>query len=169
MKSEIERQSGDPAQLFSRYVDLCNQVMEANQDTFWFRQAMQLNKTLWNGRNFRVVIYDQDPGSVIASFTVRLDMDKPGIRLLQDENVDDVAFSWKTPLSYLEEVVAEPERYISQPMLLDWEWLKERARDEAGYRADGKSMAAGFILGTTTAVIAGKILGRKRAGRSLSR
>lgn len=158
MNSQILRQSGKPAQLFSRYVDLCNQVMEANQDTFWFRRAMHLN-----GRNFRVVVYDQDPGSVIVSFTVRLDMNRPEVRLLQDENVHDIAFSWKTPLSYLEEVVAKPERYLSQPQLLNWEWLMERVQDEAGYRADGKSMAAGFVLGATTAVIAGKLLGRKRS------
>ncbi|MBW3567880.1 MAG: hypothetical protein KY410_07995 [Proteobacteria bacterium] len=169
MNSGIEYQTGNPAQTFSRYVDLCNRVMTENQDSLWFRQAIQLNEALWNGRNFRVIVYDRDPGSVIESFTVRLDMDKPEIRLVQDGHAHDVAFSWKTPLSYLEEVVAEPERYIAQPMLLDWEWLKERVRDEASYRADGKSIVTGFALGVATAVIAGRIVGRKRVGRSPNR
>lgn len=156
---------GNDAQaLLKQYVSLCNQAIAENRNKFWMKQAKQLNRKLWNGGNFRTIIYDQDPGDVIEEATLHFDPNGPALRVLPPGDYD-VAFSWKAPLNYLEEVLAQPQAYLDNPLKLDWEWMKERVRDEASYRIDTGSMITGVAVGAVAGMVLSMLFSKRRKSK----
>jgi hypothetical protein len=151
----------DARGLLKQYVSLCNQAITENRDKFWMKQAKQLNEKLWNGGNFRTIIYDQDPGAVIEEATVQFDQHGPSLRVLPPGDYA-VTFSWKVPIDYLEEVLAQPQAYLDNPLKLDWDWMKERVRDEASYRLDSSSLVAGVALGAVAGMVLSALFSKQR-------
>lgn len=155
----------DPHTLLANYVDLCNQAIEQNRDTRVFEQLERLGEKFGRPLNMHTIIYDRDPGDVVASALIRFNPMTPALEMLPAADYE-ARLRWKAPLDYLEDVVLRrPDWYLENPLRLDWSWMKERARDEMDYRIDMPSLAAGLALGA----LAGLLLGwggKKMADRN---
>lgn len=156
----------DVTRLIEKYVAVCNRAIAENEDRFLVKQARKLNRTLWGETHFRTLVYDHDPDHVVAEVTLHFDPDDRKLSV-KGSPVEDVAFSWRVSLDYLEDVVRRPDWYVEHPVKLDWDWLTHRVRDEARTRArDRGSMArvaAGFAVGlVTAAALTRAVLGRRR-------
>lgn len=165
-KSSPTLRQKDPETLLKEYIAVCNRAIQENKDKFWMQQAEELGQRMLNGANFRTVIYDRNPGDVIDEATVRFDPHGPTLSALPPGR-HNVKFSWKVPLSYLEDVVDRAEWYVTNPLNLDWQWMKERAKDEAEYRIDTTSLAAGVALGALTGMLLASVFSGRRKKRNL--
>ena len=151
----------DPRTLLMDYIDICNQAI----DTRIFEQLERLGEKYGKPLNMHTIIYDRDPGDVVASALIRFNPMTPGLEMLPAADYE-ARLRWKAPLDYLEDVVLRrPDWYLENPLRLDWSWMKERARDELAYRLDVPSLVAGVAVGA----IAGLLLGwggKKMADRN---
>jgi hypothetical protein len=111
--------------LMHDYVDICNRAIEKNTGNFWYDKAIQLNDAIWDKPYFRVSVYDQNPDKILEHFIVHFNTDKS--RLSLSETDQEVEFSCKFTLNYLEDVVrTRPDYYIQNPLMLDWKWFTDR-------------------------------------------
>jgi hypothetical protein len=164
----------DIDRLMAQYVALCNRVLAENEHRFLFRHAKRVSQAIWGDARFRTIVYERDPatplGEYILHFIPQADLDPPAepLSILPPghPSAHPVAFSWKVPVRYLNDVVTErPAWYRRHPLMLDWNWLTERSRDEVRRRpvlAIAIVMAAGIIAGMAT----GRRRRRRRSGRA---
>lgn len=145
----------DPHTLLRNYIDICNQAIEQHHDSRMFRQLENLGEKYGRPLNVHTIIYDRNPGDVVAGAVVRFDPSVPALEMLPVGDYE-ASLRWKAPLDYLEDVVLRrPDWYLENPLRLDWSWMKERVRDEMDYRVDIPSLATGVALGA----LAGMLLG----------
>ena len=109
------------AELFQRYLDVCNQALEANKDRFPYRQIWETSERLLKEKTVPVAIYDDHPKAV---YHLKIQDHHIDAVSGQEEDADD---SWKMNMSYLEKVTEHPEEYIKNPAKIDWEWLRNKA------------------------------------------
>lgn len=136
--------------LMREYVAICNHAMSKSKDQFWYQQAHKISKAV-DGKNFRTLVYEDNPTNTQAVFTLRFDAEKPELRLEETADKGEGAFTWKAPVSYLKDVVEErPTWYLEQPTRLDWQWLKARANDSLECRPPAVTLATGILIGAAT-------------------
>jgi hypothetical protein len=163
----------DLDRLMARYVALCNLILSENQHRFLFRQARRLGRAMWGKARFRTIVYDRDPAQPLGDYILRFDPDahldpeaEPlSILLPGDPLAGEVAMSWKVSVGYLNDVVTvRPEWYRRHPLMLDWNWITDRSRDEVRRRpvlSTAIVMAVGIIAG-----LASSRRGRRRRAGS---
>lgn len=156
---------GAPKQIFEDYVEICNRVMSENMDRFWYRQAKRLNRTVWSDANFHTIVYDEHPDRVVGEYTLHFDPDAWELQILPPGD-HEVAFSWKVPLEYLDDVVNErPEWYLEHPVMLDGVWMADRIRDEMrGRTGSVVALAAGLAVGVVAGALSAHLIGRCTRG-----
>jgi hypothetical protein len=142
-------------QILARYLTICNRSLQENTDIFWYRQAKRINSALWGNANFHTVVYGDDPDDVLGEHTIHFDAERMRLNLLP-EGDGEVAFEWKVPLAYLQDVVDRPEWYLSNPLQLDLMWFGERIRTEA--RSKGPLLVTVTLLATGALVAAAVLL-----------
>lgn len=109
---------------FIGFLDVCNQALESNKETFPYRQMLAASQKVFGDRNIAIRIYeDDDLNCPAGTLTIRLHGDRfeP-----VTEGERDAAFHLKVKRSYLDRVVQNRKDYIRHPEKLDWEWLKSR-------------------------------------------
>jgi hypothetical protein len=137
--------------LLASYVDVCNRALLESRDRFLYRQMKQLNRLLWDGANFRTVVYDADPDDVRGEFTLHFDAQRWRLELLPPGD-HDTAFTWRAPLRYLRDVaVNRPDWYVANPIMLDWNWLTGRLHDAV---TSPKGQQRSLVIGVGVAVLA---------------
>jgi hypothetical protein len=143
----------DVEALVSSYVALCNQVLAEHDHKLWFRQARQLGMALVGGTCFSALVYDRNPANGLAEFTLCIDRDEQAFRLLPPSH-QDVAFTWRVPVDYLQDVVQQrPGWYRDNPLMLDLAWMQARLRDEAAQRVNSGTLAVAFLAGMIVATL----------------
>jgi hypothetical protein len=110
--------------LMSEYLDVCNLAIDKNAGNFWYEKAIQLNNAIWEKPYFRVSVYDKDPDKTLEEFIVHFSTYNN--RLSLSHSVNEVEFSCKFPLSYIEDVLTRPDFFIQNPLMLDWKWFTDR-------------------------------------------
>lgn len=111
--------------LFAKYMEICNEAMEANKDAFPYKHMWEAAEESLRGNGAHVTVYDDDPK---GDYNLQLH-DK---HLEAQENVADGRPGWRINKSYMREVVENAEAYIKDPSLLDWQWLKTPTTSEEG-------------------------------------
>jgi len=142
--------------LMNDYLDVCNRAIRENVNNFWYQQAKKLNRMAWDESNFHTIIYDKNPDITLDEFVIHFNPDERELSLTSPEE-KDVAFTWKVPLSYLQDVAKNrPDWYIEHPVMLDWKWLTERTRTESMEligTTKFKAGMTGFLLGAATGAL----------------
>jgi hypothetical protein len=155
MASKKRNNSNGTEVMIEGYIALCNRALSESTDRFWYRQAKRLNRRLWHDAHFHTVVYDDHPENVVGEFTLHFD---PESSKLSVDTADgqEVAFTWKVPLDYLDDVVNErPEWYLEHPVRLDTVWAAERVRDEVRSRPGTvMGLAAGLAIGAAAGALA---------------
>ena len=105
--------------VFEQYLDICNQAIEKNMNTFPY---MQIWRARWKGSGrdniLRCAVYDDRPKVI---YTLELTEDLK-IRIIEKSRVAPKD-AWPLKYSYLKHVVDHPQDYIDRPASLDWGWL----------------------------------------------
>ncbi len=106
-------------QIFERYLDICNQVIEKNKETL---PCIKLWKERWTSAEhdkiLHCAIYDDRPKVV---YTLQLADDMTLRIIAKTHNAPPNA--WPFKYSDLRHVVEDPQHYIEHPEDLDWDWL----------------------------------------------
>jgi hypothetical protein len=100
-----------------QYINVCNQVLAANQDRFPYNRIWQAQEADMQGRSVEFVVVDDMPK---ASCAVEMNGDR--IRLIEeDQNAELIK---RLSLFEISAVIQNPEKYIADPSLIDWSWIK---------------------------------------------
>lgn len=110
--------------LLSRYVDVTNAVLYANEDRFPWKQILDATERLVGGKRIGIAVYGREPDNPQHYATVTL---KDGrLHLLGEGGRAEGVDYWKTSRAHLEHVVSDPGRYVDNPAQLDLDWLRTR-------------------------------------------
>ena len=123
MNNNVENTNDDREyeRVFERYLEICNQAIEKNRDTFPYNELWKARwKNLGPNDTFQCAVYDDRP-KVIYSLQLTKDM-KIKVLKKTDASKEDI---WPFKFSYLKHVVDNPDDYIQHPANLDWGWLTE--------------------------------------------
>lgn len=120
-----EAASVEPYQeLLQAYLDICNKVLAANRDRFPYRQIWSAGEEALSGRTVILSLHDDVPKAhclvafgeshisteVLAAETLHLHKERLPVHAVR--------------LTYLLDVVAEPDKYVADPSLINWDWIK---------------------------------------------
>jgi hypothetical protein len=107
--------------IFESYLDICNQALEKNRDKFPYKDIWKARWKKMGANNcLNCAVYDDMP-KIIYKLQLTEDMK---IKILEKTHIapDD---TWPFKVSYLKNVVENPQDYIDHPANLDWGWLTE--------------------------------------------
>ena len=107
--------------LFERYLDICNQAIEAHKDEFPYKHVWEAAESLLGDEGVHLTLYDDEPK---GDYQLHLHDKQLDVTSGSDEPPSK---GWRMNSSYLRQVVENPEEYIKEPAKLDWHWLKNRA------------------------------------------
>ncbi len=107
-------------ELFQQFLEVCNQAMEAHKEEFPYKYIWEAAEDFQDEDGMHVTIYDDEPKG-----DYQLRMHDKHIEVMDDSQQSDTS-GWRLNISYLKQVVENPEAYISEPAKLDWQWLKNR-------------------------------------------
>ena len=109
--------------LVVEYLDVCNTALEANRNTFPYRQLFAVYGKIFSGKHVGCLIFEDDPGKIEFSVTIQM---TDGQFEPVPETEAHPSFNLKIKRSYMEGVVRHRQEYIDHPEKLDWDWLKSR-------------------------------------------
>ncbi|WP_417449974.1 hypothetical protein [Kordiimonas sp.] len=107
--------SDDQVQL-ERYLDICNRVLDANQDRFPYNRIWAAGEAALEGRPVALAVVDEEPR---AHCVVKLE----GHHIEAAEGGGEAPPVSRLSKKYIEDVLANPDKYIADPSLIDWRWL----------------------------------------------
>lgn len=123
-----EREGRDSYEMLMGALDVFNEAMDKFRDKPVIKSVLSLIDKQAEGRKFGVAVYDSDPDQPFDYFTLRLHNKRLE---LASRGKDSPDVDWKTSIDYLEDVNQNSQDYISNPLKLDFEWLKHRLKDAA--------------------------------------
>ncbi|MCB1688508.1 MAG: hypothetical protein KDI33_08485 [Halioglobus sp.] len=123
-----EAKSEDSYKLFMEALEVTNSALEELRDKPVIKNVLELIDEHASGRKFGVAIYADSPDDPFDYYTVRLNQRR--IEFVS-RGKDEPDIAWKVSTEYLRDVVENSDDYISNPLKLDLDWLKQRLQDAA--------------------------------------
>ena len=123
-----EAKSEDSYKLFMEALEVTNSALEELRDKPVIKNVLELSDEHASGRKFGVAIYADSPDDPFDYYTVRLNQRR--IEFVS-RGKDEPDIAWKVSTEYLRDVVENSDDYISNPLKLDLDWLKQRLQDAA--------------------------------------
>ena len=100
------------------YLSICNAALEANNKRFPYSRIWQAGEDALKGRCVELALVDDEPKA-----RCRITLSQHHITRT-DENSDAAPPVTRLSKQHIDDVLADPEKYISDPSLIDWRWLK---------------------------------------------
>ena len=110
--------------LFTQALSTMNKAIAANQSKPVYKQMLEASEKLADGLTVGVAVYKDDPSTPHDYYTVRFENAR--LELLDHGKRDDMDLTWKVSQEYIENLANDPDRYINNPALMDWDWLRSR-------------------------------------------
>lgn len=112
-------------ELLLRYVDVCNKVLSANRQRFPYRQIWSAGEHALSGRSVVLALHDD---GALARCIVAMGEASISVEMLEPSQPPcqcQTLTVYPVKLSYVLEVITEPDRYIADPSLINWDWLRD--------------------------------------------
>ncbi len=113
--------NGDQQEVFEAqleaYLRICNAALEANSKRFPYNRIWQAGEDALKGRCVELALIDDEPKARCRITLSEHHIERTG----EDGEAPPVT---RLSKQYIEDVLANPEKYISDPSLIDWRWLK---------------------------------------------
>ncbi len=106
--------------LFTRYVDICNQAILLNKDRFPFKQILGAGEKAGKGQVIEVHLED---GKDQMRFALEIQKGLLTAKAHSACEKCNCTGNWSVTRNYIEEVVADPDPYIMNPAKIDWGWM----------------------------------------------
>ncbi len=110
--------------LFTDALITMNAAMEANEDRLPYSLFMKASRKLDFQLTVGVAVYKDNPETPHDYYTVCYHENR--IELVAHGKEKGIDIAWNVSEDYLQKLHDDPERYIKNPALLDWDWLKSR-------------------------------------------
>jgi len=115
---------------FTDALTTLNRVIEANRDKAVFGQLVKAGEKVANGLTISVGVYKTDPQNPYDYYTIRFE--DAEFSLVEHGKTEDAQFSWNLSEEYINSLAAEPDKYVDNPLLVDWDWLRSEAAKLSG-------------------------------------
>ena len=107
-------------ELVERYVDVCNRALDLNKDRFPFKQILGAAQVSEKESMIEVDVID-----AVVEHSYAMTIKAGRIVVKPHGDCDDCGCDrkWPVTLSYLRDVVENPDAHISNPAIIDWGWI----------------------------------------------
>ena len=123
-------------QLLDKYLVVCNKALHRNADRFPFKQLLKAAAEDGDLRQAEVNFLDSDvQPEIIFSIHENQIVSRP----CMCQGCGACRPKWTVSQSYLEDVIANPAEYISNPAKIDWEWAYLQKNQDACKSLQGNS------------------------------
>lgn len=123
-----QREGHDSYKMLNGALDVVNESMDKYRDKPVIKSVMSLVDDQTAGRKFGVAIYGENPEHPFDYYTIRLHNKRLE---MVSRGKDHPDIDWKVSIDYLEDINDEPQKYVDNPLKLDFDWLKHRLQDVA--------------------------------------
>ena len=106
--------------LFDRFLEIYNRAMHVHKDRFPYKHIWEAAEQMQEDADWHLTVYDDEPKGDYV-----LCLQDKHLLLVQTLQPSDPS-GWRMNLSYIKEVIENPQCYIDDPARLDWEWLMRR-------------------------------------------
>ena len=110
-------------ELMRRYLELCNQALEANKDRFPYGPIWKAAEEAMAGDEVEFALVDDAPK---ARMQVSMKNSQIDWHTCRQECQGEVPIR-RISADYIRKMLEDPKRVIEDPSLLDWDWLKGNA------------------------------------------
>ena len=110
--------------LFTDALLTMNAAIEANEDKLPYKLFFDASQKLDVDLTMGVAVYKDDPDTPHDYYTIGFHQNR--LELIAHGKEKGIDIVWKVSEDYLEKLDADPQRYIDNPALMDWDWLKSR-------------------------------------------
>lgn len=100
-----------------------NAALEMHRDSLLFQAMLKACDAELEGEDLGVAVYDEDADQPSDHFTIRM---QEGSFAFVSHSQSSDGDDWEVSEDYLDQVIADPKRYIENPSLLSFDWLKQR-------------------------------------------
>jgi len=115
--------SQDVNALFTSALNTVNAALDAHSDEIPFKQILAAADRVLKDRNLGVAVYKDDPSTPHDYFTVAF---RKNAFEVVSHGKQSPEIDGKVSVGYLEELANDPDRYVSNPLKLELDWLTSR-------------------------------------------
>lgn len=108
------------ANLLNGYVSVCNEALLKNKERFPFKQILGAAREREAGQLIEVVVDQANPEDV---YVFGIEDDKIIVMPHTECEECTCVRTWNPSKDYIDNVLADPETYINNPALIDWNWM----------------------------------------------
>tara|TARA_R110000868_G_scaffold384707_2_gene652278 strand:- start:375 stop:731 length:357 start_codon:yes stop_codon:yes gene_type:complete len=113
-----DRQINNATALMERYVEICNESLAQNNNSFPFKQILAAARDAQKERCINVLI-----PNVAACENLLLCLNEEVTLITHPELSQNQNGTWVVDLNYIKGVIDNAAEYIANPAKIDWEWL----------------------------------------------
>lgn len=108
--------------LVQQYISVCNKALHSNANRFPFKQIIKAAQTAGENEPVEVIITHTNAFEKYIFY-----LQSNGISYEPHGNCGDCKCvrSWKVSRKYFEDVVQNPDKFIQNPALINWDWLRD--------------------------------------------
>ena len=103
-----------------RYLQVCNAVLDANKDRFPYSRIFEASEAALEGRAVELALVDEEPKARCVVTLSHSHIERAS------DGADPAPVS-RISAATVADVLANPEKYIADPSLIDWGWLMRRS------------------------------------------
>lgn len=117
----IQTTEQDPKRLLEYFLEVCNRSILNNREKFPFCQIWRAAEQNMAAKRIEFILVDDRPKALC-----HISLIDGTIVSSEPDEERSAPPAIKINMSYVEEVVREPEKYIKDPTLLNWDWMRSR-------------------------------------------
>jgi|GEM_PF-3514482 len=106
------------ADMFTRYIEICNESLLRNKDRFPFKQIISAAREAKEHKYITVQITPNAPSKpLIIYLKQRIHLATEVDKTMEESGI------WMVDKTYIERVISHADEYIENPAKINWEWL----------------------------------------------
>jgi hypothetical protein len=116
---ENDNSDEDAEQLLEQFLEICNMSMTANREKFPYCHIWRAAETEASAKQCEFVLVDDRPKALC-----QISLVDGTIKVVASDDKADATPVMKVRMSYIEKVVKSPGKYIEDPSLINWDWMR---------------------------------------------
>ena len=109
---------------FTHAIEVINRSIRENRQNSSFAPVFNMLDNIAEGTEITAAVYKTEPEQPYDYYTLLYNNGQ--FAVTERGKRGDTPVTWRVPQDFLNDLAEDPDRYVENPMLIDWDWLKAR-------------------------------------------